>query len=420
MFKKGIKKYIYFIIFLGLFLMGKFMPSENTKIEFNSNISIGKPFVSLGHSGGITAITFNPNSKILASAGTDKQIKFWNTDTKKELSTLTIHTEYDSSSIAFSPNGEILAFDSEGKFVGGEIEKIVQLWSMKTYKEILTIKGYGITHICSIKFSPNGKKLAFSTYENIKIWDIIEQKELESIDVKSHSALAFSPNGNILAYTDEDFIKLWNINGSQEESVLKGHNKVVSSLVFNRNGLLASASDNSIRLWDVDKMQEIFKLEVKSKICDLAFTPDGENLVFGTENGILNFLSIQNKNIKSIQISDSKTCLRNLIFNIDENVLFFTIGNNNIFMLNIKTKELEKFGGNVSLVTSIDFNKNNQKFALTSMGKVKILDFNLTKIDLINFKLNKSNYIDSILFSPNKDILMIKNNSKNILWNLKK
>jgi WD40 repeat protein len=106
-----------------------------------------------GHSdwfGGINSIAFSPNGKILASGSKDKTIKLWQVDTGKEICTLTGH-DNDVSSVAFSPNGKILA--------SGSTDKTIKLWQVDTGKEFYTFTG-SEDAVYSVVFSPDGKTLA--------------------------------------------------------------------------------------------------------------------------------------------------------------------------------------------------------------------------------------------------------------------
>jgi WD40 repeat protein len=75
-------------------------------------------------------------------------------------------------SVAFSPNGQLLA--------GGGPGSSIKLWDVRAKKELKTLFGHSFDIVSSVVFSPDGKTLA-SGYENgtVCLWDIASGKELE-------------------------------------------------------------------------------------------------------------------------------------------------------------------------------------------------------------------------------------------------
>ncbi|MCU1266180.1 MAG: (Myosin heavy-chain) kinase [Acidobacteria bacterium] len=76
-------------------------------------------------------------------------------------------------SVAFSPNGQILASGGPGS--------TIKLWDLRARKELKTLSTQFFEVVSSVAFSPDGKTLA-SGYESgtIRLWDIASGKELNS------------------------------------------------------------------------------------------------------------------------------------------------------------------------------------------------------------------------------------------------
>jgi uncharacterized protein with WD repeat len=89
--------------------------------------------------------------------GTDKasrNLKVWETETRKELHTLTGFKGLIYS-VAFSPNDKLIA--------AACVDKKVHLWQRKSGDHLLTLEGH-LEQVVSVSFSPDGKMLASSDY----------------------------------------------------------------------------------------------------------------------------------------------------------------------------------------------------------------------------------------------------------------
>ncbi|MBG1267021.1 serine/threonine-protein kinase [Nostoc sp. WHI] len=246
-----------------------------------------------GHSGvlsSVNTIAISPDGNTLASGGDDKNIKLWNLNTKKFLTSLLGHFQ-PVTSVAFSPNGQILATASD--------DKTIKLWQIETLEEVCTLLGH--SHIVkSVAFSPNGQILASGSWDKtIKLWDVNTGAEICTIigHQLQVNSVAFSPQGQILASASYDrTIRLWQIPTFADDlhrefknrpcysllSTLSGHAWAVLTVAFSPDGqILATGSDdNTIKLWEVNTGQLISTLLSHSwSVVAVAFTDDSETLL---------------------------------------------------------------------------------------------------------------------------------------------
>ena len=105
----------------------------------------------------------------MASGSEDETIKLWEVDSGREILTIRGHSGYVNS-VAFSPNGEILASGSD--------DKTIRLWEVLTGKLLCILGDWGrgeyFGHsggVTAIAFHPDGKSLASAGKDkSIKVW----------------------------------------------------------------------------------------------------------------------------------------------------------------------------------------------------------------------------------------------------------
>ncbi|CAI7602264.1 unnamed protein product [Penicillium viridicatum] len=239
-----------------------------------------------GHSGSVYSVAFSPNGQLLASGSGDTTVRLWDTVTGAITQKLKGHS-FSVRSVAFSPNGRLLACISDGN--------TVRLWDPTTGALTQTLNGSGHT-ICCLAFSPNGQLLASGSIDRtVRIWDLATGAPTQIL--KGHSgsvwSVAFSPNGRLLASGSKDgIVRIWDLATSTLTQTLEGHSSWVRSVAFSPNGqLLASgSSDETVRLWDpaMGTLTQLLKGH-SDAVSSVAFSPNGQLLASGSGDKTVRF-----------------------------------------------------------------------------------------------------------------------------------
>ena len=239
-----------------------------------------------GHRSWVWSVSLSPDGALLASGSSDGTIKLWDVANRQEIATLTGSSADRAAilSVAFSPDGTILASGSDGA---------IRLWDVANRQETATLEGH-TSWVNSVSFSPDGALLASGSSDGtIKLWDVASRQEIATLEGHTSwvQSVAFSPDGGLLASgSDDNTIKLWDVASRQETATLEGHTSWVNSVSFSPDGaLLASgSSDGTIKLWNVRSKQEITTLEGNtSEVRSVSFSPDEVLLASGLADGTI-------------------------------------------------------------------------------------------------------------------------------------
>ena len=229
------------------------------------------------HGGVIQSVAFHPtDSSQIVSASDDHTIKLWNLR-ERVLTTFSGHTD-KVNAVAFSPNGETLASGSD--------DKTFKLWSVPEQEHIATLEHIPIADqpasiVNSVVFSPDGETLATAGYQTVKLWNVADNTEKESLQHENWvSEVVFSPNGERLAAVDGNQIKIWNLATKEVITQLEADSQWIGAIAFSPDSqtFVGAGSEGIITLWRVSDWKVYGSIRVHDSVSDLSFSPDGEVL----------------------------------------------------------------------------------------------------------------------------------------------
>ena len=158
--------------------------AESGRIEL-WNASSGERIVALPRGDTnwyFESVAFSPDGRLLAAGGDSSTpvVKLWNVSTGQSITTLS-----GSGPVAFSPNGRLLASvgpplieEAGGGVMQADPSRVVKLWNVSTGQSITTLIGKDADDIYSVAFSPNGRLLAMGSYAGTTtLWDVSEWKD---------------------------------------------------------------------------------------------------------------------------------------------------------------------------------------------------------------------------------------------------
>jgi WD40 repeat protein len=247
-------------------------------------------------------LAFSPDGKSVAVAvsypgGKPDLVKLWDVTTGQERHAY--KTESRVRSVAFSPDGKYLATGGSAPAAPdqkrpGEI-KLLDL-TKELEQRILTGHQSSVT---SVAFSPDGRLLASSsTDKTVKLWQMPKGQEQTTLRGHKDSVycVTFSPDGKSLATAGlapgekgPAEIKLWDVTTAQERLKLTGPPAGVYALILSPDGrtLASGGMHNTVKLHDTatGKTRATFQWQGQFWISSLAFTHDGKMLIMASWDG---------------------------------------------------------------------------------------------------------------------------------------
>ncbi len=198
------------------------------------------------HAAVITALSIQPNGKLVAAAGDDHVIRLWNLEDGTLVKGLVGHRDWIRA-VAFSPDGKTLV--SSGN------DRRVIMWDVATGQQLKTLAVHDHA-VDAVAFSHSGRWVATAGFEkSVSILDTTGQaptRVLECVcgDIR---ALAISEDDRYLAAGGRDgVIRIWDLQTNKKIREVKAHRQRIRSITFSQQGaqIISGGEDRVVRIWN--------------------------------------------------------------------------------------------------------------------------------------------------------------------------
>jgi WD40 repeat protein len=188
------------------------------------DIEMGRERMRLrGHSAGVLTLAFAPDGRSLSSgSATAPEVIIWDLATGRPRHRLDL-SGARTVALAYSPT-VALAYSPDARRLAtvNAFERPIRIWDVRTGDQLRLIAGQSRPSSFSVAFSPDGRLLATAGDGTASLWSVATGRELRRVDGQADrlSHVAFSPDGRTLVATgNDDDIRFWDLDSLIAEQV---------------------------------------------------------------------------------------------------------------------------------------------------------------------------------------------------------
>jgi len=224
-----------------------------------------------GHQALVFDLSFAEDPNQLVSASWDGTIRTWNIAEE----TWTSYIKFDNYSpyiVKYSPHDLYI--------LSGDLEKNIDFWEADTKTKFRTLIGHN-EPISSLVFSENGEKLLTASWDGkIKLWHSLTGMQLAKFNEKGAPVYAVNftkDQQQIISGDGDRKIKFWNLQTGKIELALGGHISAVTAIQLTHDGklMVSRGANGEVIVWDMERKKQLYTYMQINKEDWLVTTPSG-------------------------------------------------------------------------------------------------------------------------------------------------
>ena len=235
-----------------------------------------------GHTDQVRSVAFSPDGALLASGSWDKTVGIWDLATGRQVRTNGPHSSSDNEFV------ECVAFSSDDLIIRGSCNHQLMADEVAPSKKAI-FKQHFVRMLAptqtvnSVAVSPTGKLVAAGgDGPAVLLANVFGGKYVTLIGRdREVFSVAFAPDGARLASAGYEGIQLWDVHSATNIGNSDKKTEPIYGVAFSPDGeLLASAGrDKTVRLWRVSTGENIVTLKGHSAaVFCVVFFPDGKSI----------------------------------------------------------------------------------------------------------------------------------------------
>lgn len=398
----------------------------------------------------VASVAWQPDGNLIASSGVEDgssgtsantAILIWNADTGETIHSFRTEQWWNTSPIAWSPDGDFLAGTSQsGSSISVfEFSTAIRVWDVSTGSLINEWDILEDNQIAELFWQPNGDFLSYrkSLRRQNQLVHVCGDELIGTINVlngdghtfrlEGHTteidAIEWSPDSQRLATGGADkTIRLWDTSIGEEIAVLEGHQCRVQVLSWSSDDdLLASyGTDDTVRIWNVSDGENLLSDEFTIGFTGflhqtLVWSPQADYLAAANSQGIVRVWDLSSRTTAydiQIPLSDPSIGFAVLSWTLDEPKLAVAQlpGTEvEIWSLSENPTLLRTLTGFTGDVYAAAWSPDGSRLAVYSSDN-KIWIWNAETGEVVHILEITSSYIPQIMWDVTGDRLLVNQN----------
>lgn len=300
--------------------------------------------------GSINEIKYSPDDKLLAVA-TSIGVWLYDAETGAEIALLKEKRigHRHASRIAFSPDSKTVA-STIWRYSGP-----IKLWDIASAESRFLIEGK-IGVVKALKFSADGINLLCAhTQRDVKLtaWQISTGNQILDFSGKQrsssgiHTPLVVSQDANLLASASGNTIRIWDVDKNRllhvldEDVGVPRNTSLAQILALSHDGKILAGGRTTVQLWDVENGEKLGDLLKQPRaVGAMTFSPNGKILAIGDYDGTISLWDLPLKNNSTaITITEHNSLpIKSLDFTSNNNILASGSTDSTVRISNITNK----------------------------------------------------------------------------------
>ncbi|QVL32442.1 WD40 repeat domain-containing protein [Telmatocola sphagniphila] len=240
--------------------------------------------------GSVNAAFLESDGKTLISLGGNGTARFWEVSSAKLLREQKF-SDQGTQAIRFSPSGKKMAFSPLSSS-----DPQIAVFEISTAKKLQDFSGPR-EGICQFNWSREERYLVGSGYDNkLRLWDTKTGKELLQLysQVGARGVAVSAQGEEIVAGYENGEVHLLDAKTGKVIRKFSGHKRGVFVIALSPDEkTIATSDDNCIRLFNRESGKELENLAVPARVASMRFSPNGKRLLSGGSDNTLSLWNIE-------------------------------------------------------------------------------------------------------------------------------